>query len=188
MPYFSPMMARLPSRPTEKVAPHRLALDAQQQGQRQAQRQGTEGMAEFLEHQGPAGLAHIGEGGADRQAELDDEQQQAGVEQAAGIGLEAGVDACQRRRAARGDAPGRRQQQGPQHRQQHHLARAELELAAPISSATATTTRATATSLNLPGTEVPDGWGASAAVAEVMEFDLWEWMPGKSQRKQPLHQ
>ncbi len=58
-----------------------------------------------------------------------------------------------------------------------------------MSSATATTIRATATSLSLPGTEVPDGSDASAAVAEVMEGSSGcEWMPGESQRKKPLHQ
>ncbi|MDT4843105.1 hypothetical protein FQZ97_770260 [compost metagenome] len=107
---------------------HGLALDAQQQRQRQAQRQGAQRMAELLEQQRPAGLLHLRQRGTDREAQLHHEQQQARVEQAAGQRLLRRGHAHHARHAPVRDAPGGGHEQRPQHRQQHHLAGADAEL------------------------------------------------------------
>ncbi|KAG1180821.1 hypothetical protein G6F35_016097 [Rhizopus arrhizus] len=104
-----------------------FTLDAKQQRQRQADGHGAEEVAEFLEHQGPAGFAHLRQRSAHHQAQLGQERQQRVLQIAADAGLHGLVDARTRRQALAESGHDRADEDGPEHRLQNDLARAYRE-------------------------------------------------------------
>ena len=80
MPYFSPMIARLGSRPTENVAPIASRLMPSNNASGKPEQDRADEVAEFLKRQRPARRGELRQRAADQQAELRDEQQQRGLQ------------------------------------------------------------------------------------------------------------